>query len=55
MSKSLESFLGRPLHGYSNPPCHVCGERCSGEKVKTVVIVDDLTAEKPVCDRHADE
>jgi hypothetical protein len=35
---------------YSVPLCFYCGEPCSGDVTETVVIYDDQTAEKPICD-----
>lgn len=35
---------------YSTPLCFHCGEPCDGEVTETVVIYDDQTAEKPICE-----
>ncbi len=34
----------------SYPCCFYCGLRCSGDTTETVVVYDDITAEKVVCD-----
>ena len=34
----------------STPVCFHCGEECSGDTTETVVVYDDVTAEKAICD-----